>query len=106
MFQASGYLPESVEDKLRKLEADKQSLALQVSALKELALAKHLSSNRAKRPNYKLLNHRFGLHNIPLVSYRIINLPNMCCFLIVPHDLSRDAACSHRLTLNVGGRGM
>ncbi|KAK7487843.1 hypothetical protein BaRGS_00020890 [Batillaria attramentaria] len=33
--QASGYLPESVEDKVRKLEADKQSLSLQVSVLSD-----------------------------------------------------------------------
>ncbi|KAL8589239.1 hypothetical protein ACOMHN_017040 [Nucella lapillus] len=34
-YEASGYLPESVEDKLRKLEAEKQSLGLQVSVLTE-----------------------------------------------------------------------
>nr|KAG5700320.1 hypothetical protein BaRGS_002666 [Batillaria attramentaria] len=33
--RASGYLPESVEDKVRKLEADKQSLSLQVSVLSD-----------------------------------------------------------------------
>lgn len=83
LFQANGYLQDSVEDKLQKIESEKDSLSLQVSVLTDQIDAQ---AEKIRDLEYCLAERREKLINaedmLQSVSHYVISYFRSDCMLI------------------------